>query len=406
MQQWIYIAAILIAIAGVAFFGGSEISFVSSDRFRIRAMAKRRVAGAPKAKWLLDRPATLLNVTLVGTNIFVVLTSSLTTTLLEHSLGLYAVPVSTVIVTVAILMFGEIIPKAVARTNPEVFLSRAASGLSIAYYLLYPVAKVTSSIAAGLSGLLRPAEREATVTRDEIRAAVKEAAQAGYAFPSQTYAHRVLDFSRMKVAGVMVPMDEVVCIDEESTVRDALAVASASGHSRYPVYKRTRDNMVGILHIKDLLGVPPGSRVRIFARRAYFVPETKTMNTAMVEMRDELRHLAIVTDEYGRPIGILTFEDLVEEIMGEIQDEYDRVAGPTLELDRVVSGSTPVAVVSEELDIGIPDGAYSTVAGFMLERAGNICTVGDAIEFDGFVFEVMETRGKRIRRVRITRREG
>jgi putative hemolysin len=400
-----HILAVAASVAAVAFFAGSEISFVSSSRFRVKGMVTKGIKGASTAEWLLSKPATILSVTLVGTNIFVVLASALMTDLLSRSLGPYSVLVSTGVATSLILLFGEIIPKAIARRNPESFLVRTAPGLGFAYYVLYPIAKMTSMAGSAFVKLSPSKETGGTVTRDEIRAVVKEAAQARFGLASRSYAHRVLDLSRVKVASVMLPMDEVVCIDEEATVSETLDIASRSGHSRYPVYKRTSDNLVGILYVKDLLGAQGGLKVRIFARSAYFIPETMSVRNAMREMRQELRHLAIVTDEYGRAIGILTFEDLVEEIVGEISDEYDRVGELPLEIGQTISGSTPISSVNEELDIGIPDGPYRTVAGFILDRAGAMCSAGDMIEFGDYQFHVIEVARRRIRRVRITRRK-
>jgi CBS domain containing-hemolysin-like protein len=399
------LAIIAVAIGGNAFFAGSETSLVSSNRFRISAMAKRRVRGASTACWLLDNPSTVLSVTLVGTNLFLILASSLTTDLLGRLLGSYAIPVSTLLITGLILMFGEITPKAVARSQPEAFLARAAPGLAVAYYVLYPVARATAGIAILFMRLTRSHEAQASVTRDEIRALVKETAQRGLALGSHRYAHRVLDLSLTKVTNAMIPMDEVVCINEESTIRDALAIASRSGHSRYPVFSRTPDNLVGILHLRDLLGAPLSSKVKVFARRGYFVPETKVVSQAISEMRNEVRHLAIVTDEYGRPIGIVTFEDLVEEITGEIRDEYDPTSESPIRLDSVFSGSTAVQTVREELDIPIPEGHYDTVAGFILDRAGALGEPGDVVEFRGFLFHVVEVKRRRIWKVKITRLE-
>jgi putative hemolysin len=399
----ISILAIAASVGGVAFFGGSEISFVSSNRFRIGTMARKRIKGAGAARWLLGNPATLLSVTLVGTNICVVLASSLATDLLRRTLGSYSVLISTLGVTGMILVFGEIIPKAIARSRPEVFLARASWGLSIAYFVLYPVARAASIVALKLARLSPAAEEGIAVTRDEIRALVKEATETGVGLSS--YTHRVLDLSRMKVTTAMLPMDEVVCIEDESTVGVALEVASRSGHSRYPVYRREPDNLIGILHVKDLLGAPVESRIKAFVRSGYFVPETKTVKEAIREMRGELRHLAIVADEYGRSIGILTFEDLVEEIMGEISDEYDRGGAGRLGLGRAISGSTPVSLINDELGTDIPDGAYDTLAGFILDQCGRVCKTGDMTEFGGFLFRVVEVKGKRIKTVRITRGE-
>jgi putative hemolysin len=404
LRNIIYIVAAACSVGGVAFFAGSETSFVSSNRFRVRSMAKKGIKGASLAQRLIENPATLLSVTLVGTNIFVVLSSSIATALLTGLLGRYSIVVSTIGITAVILVFGEIMPKAAARTDPEAFLARAAPGLWVAYLLLYPVARVTSSVAS-LFVAASHREHAGVVSRDEIRALVKEAAQSGHGYSAHGYAHRVLDLSRMKVTGVMVPMDEVISVDEKSTVNEALAAAARSGHSRYPVYRKTPDNIVGVLQLKHLLGAPESSEVRMFAQAAYFIPETKTVKAAIGEMRGDLRHMGVVTDEYGRPMGIVTFEDLVEEIMGEISDEYDQESGKAIGWGKIISGSTPVTAVNEDLDANIPEGAYDTIAGFILDRTGEVCDVGAVVEYGGIQLQVVEVKGKRIRRVRITRRE-
>jgi len=405
-EQLLRVVVAGLAVVGVAFFAGGETAFISSDRFRVRGMARRGVRGAAAATWLLDRPNMFVSMALVGTNICVILASSLVTDLLAAPLGKYTVLASTLGMTSIILLFGEIAPKAVGRANPEKFLLAASPYMLAAYYLLYPLARAMASIAwlvnaaAGRSG-----ERSSAVTRGEIRALVKEAAQTGFGTTPNTYAHRALDLSRMKVTGVMLPMDDVVSLDAEATVGEALQVAARWGYSRYPVYRRTQADLVGILHIKDLLGAPEDSRVQFYTRAGNFVPETATIKQVMPAMQEDLRHLAIVTDEYGRPIGILTFEDLVEEIVGEIHDEYDRARGARISLDQAISGNTPVALVNEELETGIPEGTYSTMAGFILSHLGSIPKTGDCVEVGDFVCHITEVMGRRIRRVRIARKE-
>jgi putative hemolysin len=395
-----------LAVAGVAFFAGGETAFISSDRFRVRGMATRSVRGAATARWLLDRPNMFVSMALVGTNICVVLASSLATDLLAGPLGKYAVPVSTFGMTAIILLFGEIAPKAVGRANPEKFMLEASPYMVAAYYLLYPVARAMASIAWLVTAAAgRSKDRSSVVTRGEIRALVKEAAQTGFGTTPNTYAHRALDLSRMKVTGVMLPMDDVVSLDAEATVGEALQVASRWGYSRYPVYRRTQADLVGILHIKDLLGAPEDSKVHFFTRAGNFVPETATIKQVMPAMQEDLRHLAVVTDEYGRPIGILTFEDLVEEIVGEIHDEYDWARGARISLGQAMSGNTPVAVVNEELEASIPEGTYSTIAGFILSHLGSIPKTGDRVEIGDFVCDITEVRGRRIRRVKIARKD-
>ncbi len=400
------IAAIAAAIVGVGFFSGSETAFVSSDRFRISAMAASGSRRARLARRLLADPSTLLSVTLVGTNVCVVLASALATALLASRLGPYAVPASTVGVTAFILLFGEIMPKATARNNPEGFLTFIAPVLAAAYYILYPIAVVTSSVASLFVGRPGRVERAGAVTREEIRALVKEIAGDAGSLPSHTYAYRVLDLSRMKVTAVMVPIGEADCIEEGITVREALEEMSRSGHSRYPVYKGRCENITGVLHVKDLLGVPENSRIRVFARSAHFIPETQTVRQAIIEMRDDRRHLSVVTDEYGRSIGIVTFEDAIEEILGEISDEYDGGRVTKLEPGAIVAGRVPVSLVGEELGLEIPEGAGDTLAGLLLHVSGRIPQAGEVIEYGDFRFRVVEVRGNTIKRVRIEEKEG
>lgn len=399
------IVAVIAAVLGSGFFAGSETAFVSSNRFQISAMAKSGSRRARMARRLLADTSTLLSVTLVGNNVCVVLASVLATALLARYLGVYAVLVSTVTVTISLLLFGEIMPKAVARSNPEGFLTFVAPVLGVAYYVLYPVAIVTSFIASLFVGLSGRKERSGAVTREEIRALVKEIAGDALSRPCHAYAYRVLDLSRMKVTGVMVPMDEVNCFEEGVTVRHVLSESCRSGHSRYPVYKGTFENITGVLHTQDLLGVPEESRIRVFSRSAHFIPETRTVQKAIFEMRDDYRHLSVVTDEYGRSLGIVTFEDALEEILGEISDEYDGRGERSLDMGKVVSGSVPVSLVEEELGLEIPEGAGDTLAGFLLHLRGQIPHAGEIIEHGGFRFYVVEVRGNRIRRVRIEDKE-
>lgn len=400
-----YIAAIVVAILAVGFFAGSETAFVSSNRFQISAMAKSGSRRARLARRLLQDTSTLLSVTLVGTNVCTVLASALATALLASYLGPFAVPVSTVVVTVFILLFGEIMPKAVARTNPEGFLTFVAPLLGAAYYILYPVAIITSSVASLFVGRSGHKDRAGAVTREEIRAVVKEIAGDARNLPSHTYAYRVLDLARMKVTGLMVPMDEVNCFEEGETVRAVLSEACRSGHSRYPVYKGTCENITGILHIQDLLGVPEKASIRIFSRSAHFIPESQSVQNAIFEMRDDFRHLSVVTDEYGRSIGIVTFEDALEEILGEISDEYDGRVERSLKIGDVVSGGVPISLIEEELGLEVPEGSGDTLAGFLLHLSGQIPHAGEIIEHGGYRFFVIEVRGNRIRRVRIEENE-
>lgn len=402
MTTLLWLLAIL-SVVGVGFFAGSETALVASSRYKLKAMVRGKRSGLSKAMIVADNRAMSLAMILIGTNIFLVITSALTTELLEQRFGGYSVLISTLGVTTVLLIFGEIIPKTIASKNPEGFLLVTLWGLLIMRYLFYPLGLLWEGFGKMLSRSLGRREWHLIGRREEIGILVREAMESSLAITPFSGVHRVLDLSRIKVGSIMKPMDEVECIDEKSTVEEARAIASRVGYSRYPVYRGSKDNIVGTLYIKTLLGMPGKASIRSFLRNPFFVPETQTLKVAMREMRDEARHLAIVADEYGRPVGIVTFEDLIEEIFGEISDEFDLDAPDTIALEKPIPGNTPVLLLNEMLDINIPEGSYQTVAGFILDRLGRMCHPGDFVEFDGYRIDVIEVKGRRIKTVRITK---
>ncbi|MGQ9604165.1 MAG: hemolysin family protein [bacterium] len=397
---------VIVSVVAVGFFAGSETALVSCSRYRVKALVRRKQRRLSRALITLDNRAMSLSVILIGNNIFVVLSSALTTNLLEQRFGGYSVLISTVAVTVVLLIFGEIIPKTVASRNPDGFLLRTLGGLLIAYYVLYPFGLVWAGLGKILSRFLGGREWHIIGSREEIGILTREAMESSLALTPFSGAHRVLDLSRITVGSIMKPMDEVECIDEGSTVEEAKEVATQTGYSRYPICRGTKDNIVGILNIKSLLGIPGKASIRSFVRSPFFVPEIQTLKTAMGEMHEEVKHLAIVADEYGRPVGIITFEDLIEEVIGEVSDEFDLGLPDKVTIGKPIPGNTPILLLNEILDINIPEGGYQTVAGFILDRLGRMCHPGDSVEFDGYRIEVLEMKGRRIKTVKISKAEG
>ncbi len=394
---------VIVSVLSVGFFSGSETALVSCSRYKVKALVRTKQKGLSKALTVLDNPAMTLAVILICTNMFVVIASAITTTLFERIVGGYSVAASTVVVTVALLIFGEIIPKTIASRNPEGFLLRTLGGLLVGYYLFYPFAIVWARFGELVKRLPGGKEWHLGGGREEIGILVREAMESSLALSPSLGIHRVLELGRIKVGSIMKPMDEVECIDEGSTVEEAKEIATRTGYSRYPVCRGTKDNIVGILNIKSLLGIPGKASIRSFLRSPFFVPVTQTLKTAIREMREEAKHLAIVADEYGRPVGIITFEDLIEEIVGEISDEFDLATPDKVAIGKPIPGNTPLLLINELLEISIPEGGYKTIAGFILDRLGRMCHPGDSVEFDGYRIDVLEVKGRRIKTVRITK---
>ncbi len=406
--------AILIAVCllfqGV--YEGAEMVLVSADRHRLTERARRGERGARLAMNLLASPDRVLATTLTTTNIFIVLASVLTTSRLLPAHGEWAEWISVGIITPLVILLGQVVPKSFARARADSLVGAAARVIRLAQVALYPVVTVVSFVARTLSapfGGVLPLR--ALVTREELALILRMTHGAGTDVEAheRVMVRRVFHFGETRVADIFRPLAQVVALPESAACRDAALAAAQSGFSRYPVYRGRVDQVVGYLHILDIVGNPPDASVLPLLRRALFVPELMSLDELLRSFREARTSFAVVVDEFGGVTGIVTAEDVVEEVVGEIEDEYDRrmeYYTKISENEFLVPGRMEVGRFAEEVGVRLPEGEYATVGGFLTSLAGRIPAAGETFEVQGARLKVLSASERAVLEVRVLRVQG
>jgi putative hemolysin len=415
------IIVVLVIIVVGGFFAASEMALVSLREGQIRALAKRGKRGQRAAKLAQD-PNRFFSAVQIGVTLATLVAGGYGATTLadllkswlirQHMSPGWAGPVSFIVVTICITFFslilGELAPKRIALQRAPRLALLAAPLLDRIATLARPVVwllTATSNLVVALLGG-DPRVGRQVMTEQELRDLVTEAQTL-----SQDERHivgEVFDAGKRQIREVLVPRTEVVFLDAETPVAEAAAIAAGVPHSRLPVYQDTYDNVIGFVHVRDLLGPGvakepvPVSRI---VRPVKFLPISKTVLSALSEMRRERAHLAIVVDEYGGTAGIVTLEDLVEELIGDIRDEYDLEQDQATKLpagEVEVDGLLNLDEFREQTGIELPEGPYETVAGYVLAALGHLPSQGDSVQVTGHTITVTELDGRRIARLRVT----
>ncbi len=412
--DWLLIAVILVLLAVSGLLALAETSLVRTSRVKAKSLLDEHRRGARQLVRLVEHPEQFLNAVLLLVLICQLVSATLVGVLASEWLGALGVVVATVFEIVVIFVIFEAVPKNWAVHNPE----RAAlfSAPLVTAIVRFPLVRGVSGVLIGLANLLigrRPGDEEesANVTESELLAMADVAhAEDVIEHTERAFIHSIIDFGDTVVREVMVPRPDMVVLEAETTVSRALEQALAAGRSRLPVYEDNVDDVIGIGYAKDLMRAERDGHgadaVRAHVRPANFVPETKRLTGLLREMQDRKFHLSVVVDEYGSTAGLVTLEDLIEELVGEIVDEYD-VEEPTVERlgdgSVVVTGRMAIDDADDLLDAELPQGAWDTVGGLLLDLAGHIPTEGEAVEVDGFRLVAQRVQGRRIGRVRIDR---
>ena len=390
-----------------AFFSGSEMALISCDRTKIRHLAGEGVKGARVAERLLQRPDRLLATTLVGTNLCVVISATAATLLCLFLLGEGRQYYATLLLTPLVLLFGEMVPRAYFRQHADRLAPLLAPPLYFCLHLFAPLTAVVHRASASLLTPFKiaPSERDPYITREELKFLVQEDRhQADLDTGERRMIHKIIDFGETTVQEVMIPLIEVVAVPASATVAEAVAVVSEHQFSRIPVFEERIDQIVGIVHAFDLLSAGPETPLAPLIRPAVYVPETKLVADLFQEMRRGRFHMAVVVDEYGGVVGIVTIEDLLEEIVGEIEDEYDEEPPPLKRLpdgSYLVDARLEVERLREELGIQLPEGEYETLGGFLLHLFQKIPDTGEEVQYRGMRFVVAASDRRSIVKVRI-----
>jgi putative hemolysin len=402
------VIAILITLSGLLAL--AETGLTRTSKHRAMALVEEGRRGARKLLKLVENPQRFLNPVLLLVLVCQLVSATLVGLLAGRLFGAWGVAAATVFEIVVIFVLAEVVPKNWAVSKPD----RAALAAAPFVYALIalPPVRWMSSLLIRLSNLLVPSGRSVArsyVTEEELLAladvAVEEEAIEN---EEREMIHSIIEFGDTVVREVMTPRPDMLAVQEEATVQDVIKVAIAAGFSRLPVYGSGIDDISGIVFLKDLVLAEWDGRgdrpVREVAREARFVPETKKLSSLMREMQEEKYHMAIVVDEYGGTAGLVTIEDLVEEVFGEITDEFDIEERSFEQLPNGefrVNARMPLDEVNERINAALPEGDWDTVGGLMAAQLDHIPVEGESVDVDGFRLVAERVKGNRIGRVRI-----
>jgi len=409
------VLVILVLIALSAFFSSSEIAMFSLPAHRVEALVEDGVPGAKTLKALKTDPHRLLVTILVGNNLVNIAMSSIATGLF----GVYlsqgqAVLAATFGITAIVLLFGESAPKSYAVENTESWALRIAKPLKASEKVLLPLivlfdylTRIVNKITGGRSAI-----ETSYVTREEIQDIIETGEREGVLDEEEReMLQRTLRFNNTIAKEVMTPRLDMEAISKDATVEEAIQQCIQSGHARVPVYEGSLDNVIGIAHLRDLVRDRDYSDVEAdladLIEPTLHVPESKNVDDLLTEMRRERLHMVIVIDEFGTTEGLVTMEDLTEEIVGEIlEGEEEEPIEFVGDGEIVVKGEVNIEEVNEAMDLELPEGEeFETIAGFIFNRAGRLVEEGERIEFDSVDIVVEQVENTRIMKARLFRTE-
>jgi putative hemolysin len=413
--------AFIIVLCLSAFFSAAETAFTAANRIRLRHLIGENTSISKRLEAIYKNPKQLITAILLGNNLANVAASTLATAVLLNLLqgqGMSmaaSMTIITIFMTILLLIFGEITPKTFAIKQPET-LAISFSKFILPFMLFTkPIIIVFQWISYGIGRIfgISTEEDKRVITVEEIKTMLTLGSEEGVLEKEKKeMLHSVFEFSETVVREIMTPRTDTVCISVEDTVRDAIHLIIEKGHSRIPVYEERIDNIIGIIYAKDLLSIIKSDQqdsIRKFMRQAVFIPESKNVEELLQQMKRAKFHLAIVVDEYGGMAGIVTLEDIIEEIIGEIQDEYD-VNEETL-ITQLKNGGYLVDAgmntkdLGEKINFEFPeDDDYDTIGGFVLSALGKFPAQGEKLTYKTLLIIVKEISKRRIHKVEIQKK--
>ncbi len=390
------------------FFSAAEMAFIAANRLRLRHLAEEGSTTAALYLEAFRQPERALSTAMIGVTMAHIVAGSAVTWSLLPALGAWAPLVATILLTPVMLVFGEIIPKAIAREWATSLILTLYRPLTWAATLLVPFVAFANLVVGAILRTFggRQIDMRAFVSREELKALLQmEPDEADVTTHEAQLIDKIFDLGDTTVREVMVPLVEVATLPDTATPRDAIACVLERGFSRIPIYRRRETNIVGVVGVKDLLS--RGALVRILddlKRSPYYVPETKRIDDLLREMQRNRTHMAVVVDEYGGSTGVVTLEDILEEIVGDIHDEHERTPAVA---ERLPDGSYRVAAranideLNEAFDWTLPKRDYETVAGLVLATLHRIPRPGEVFQVPGYSITVLEADARRVVAVKI-----
>lgn len=407
---------LIVLILCSAVFTAAGTAFQAVSRYKLRHLIAGFNSNVNLVNKLLDQPVKLYNTVLIGDNLCNISAVAIGTSLAFRSWGEErGLLLAILILTSLVVVFGEILPQTIANKNPEKVAFNMVRLIYFLMLVLYPVVAVLNVISRFFSWLLGVEEsvhENGSITEEEIINLVAAGQEDGFIHQEEkTMIHGVFDFTDTIVRDVMIPRPDIIAIEKDSPLDELLEIIKEEQFSRIPVYQETIDNILGIVHIKDLIvgfaGKGEAFRLSDYLRQPFFVPETKKVNELFKAMKKEKGHMAVVLDEYGSTAGLVTMEDLIEEILGDIQDEHDteepelqRIDADTIDLN----ASMRLDELNEQLGLTLECEEADTVGGLVFTLLDRVPVEGDAVEVDGVRLIVLDMDGHRIEKLRLVKK--
>jgi Mg2+/Co2+ transporter CorB len=420
---WLTVGAIFLLLLMSALFSGSETALTAASRGKLRAQADKGSSGAAVALEVTEDNERMIGALLLGNNIVNITSASLATALLTRMFGDSGVALATLVMTLLVLIFGEVLPKTYAITNAEAAASRVAPLIRVVILVFSPVVSVVRALVRVLLrmfGVRADPDGHILALREEIVGAIA-LGHSGGAVEKEDRDRLLgaLDLNDRTVDEIMRHRSQVEMIDADRSPDEILTQILASPHTRLPVYRDSDENILGVIHAKDLLREvdrlvrgPQGDAKALadldilkIAMKPYFVPDTTALDEQMRQFLKRQTHFALVVDEYGALRGLITLEDILEEIVGEITDEFDLAHDTVLKRaengDYIVEGAMTIRDLNRAMDWQLPDDEANTIAGLVIHEAQMIPNEKQAFSFHGFRFEVVTRRENRIMKLRV-----
>lgn len=403
------IFVILVCISCEGFFSGTETAMVSVDRARMKAVAEQGSKKAALIDAVLQAPEKFFSTTLLGTNISVVLSNTIATFLVIQYLGEQYEYMTILIMTPLILIFGEIVPKTVYRYHAEHITPHLIYPLKAMSVIFYPFVVVLAWLTQLFLKLfgMGSARFRPHATREDLENYLDMwNIDSRLRTAEKKIVERIFDFSETDVEDIMVPLVNIEALEIQDSIDEAVSLAQKTGHSRIPVYSEEAYNIIGIVHAFDLLTAEQKTQtLKDVMRPAPYVPNTAPIDELLKQLRTEGNSIAVVVNEYGGTVGIVTTEDILEEVVGEIYDEYDKEERLVVKIGKnkyLVNGRMEIDELNDHLTLQLPKDDYETVAGFLLKHMERIPSVGESFQFANLKFVIREADRRSIKEVSIT----
>lgn len=411
------VSVICISIIAVAILSGTESSFIAANKLRIRSLMEKGDKRAKTVISILEQHDKLFSVVILSGNLFTILATSIGTAIALKYFGKDGIIIATVVMTILTVIFGELAPKTFAVAHSEKVSLFLAKPISFYIKLVSPLVWIFNITSNLLIKILGGKKKQALpfATEEEIKTLIRIGEEEGTLKEEEKdMLHKIFAFGDKVTTEVMVPRTEIVPIADSATIEDALKLISEEGYSRYPVINENIDNITGILYAKDILikmteeNIGKDLPIKDIMREAYYVPENKMVTELLDEMQKNKFQIAIIVDEYGGTAGLITLEDIIEEIVGGLQDEFEEIeAEKEVEiLDErtfIVSGQTDVSEINELIGSEIKSPDFHTIGGFIFGLFKRLPKIGEQVRYHNLRFLILEMEDRKISKLKITK---